>query len=1252
MAWRFQDIVRYQIDDRPARDCASLYTIQRRTDSGEFLPSLPKMTHMLTSYLQEARGFLQEATKGGQKPHPGRAGNHVHNASTARFRRQSASLLDAFRVARAISSTTPQQRSLQAQPAHVSTQGSQVVAERTIGSASASSKLPSDYEPPHIRAAKAARERRSLTGNDITPPAPDASNTEVRTMPAYSATQEQRLRDTIPQTLAAETAMKTTPRLASENFQSQPQDPNQAAEGLPRMSDRNGPSGNFSSTTSGRRTISIDNLLALNTTDAPIADGKRTEKYGGFECKQCKRWSCLVPPPVHEHDGRCPQCRAVSERIQDAQSIITGTQANKSIATTEQTRPPPKGGSADHETSTSGSTVGVHSLSPHLNSGRTDEGLLQDRMMQTAHEAAATKKLTHSPDTDDAPLSSRLVLGDEHAQSGRTISVQEAPDTEESSASNKDLNVVLHEDVDSADLKPERKRHASNQSSPNSERTAFRVPMQAKAGQVMGTDDQQTPRSADSGNGYWQDLLGLDFSPESTTSSEPLSGTVVQRQRDLKPNAPPFFMSLPRGKVVQRQPLPAQFSYDRQGTSSRNVHDQAGAVSGTNLQSHEVTGMVAGDHQNLMSQTNVGRVWMFENQFPTPLFQGKALQRESRPAQVSYDSQGITSSRHKHNQGSPASGTIHQPHEATGSVADRLRSTSQSEIRKGWLFDKRRRLYYHHDARDDCLVYEDGERFPRPSELSVAVLQAASISTPEPLAFNTQRRATSGEIGAVLKNPPGLGPPLHGRQLVFDSLTTTGRVPSNASSTPQYAQPEQSKRNTTSRAIPIIKSSEPSSMTALRLSTIASGVAPVDETGSEAGASEHDQRGPDASENPDQTPAGIDKNETGQPANTGSMRDSRSGGRLYRETKKSKFLQLISNASIRADDKPQVTNGMGRSAITREDVATTKQRSVVHDAEVLEASNTEHVLPDNYASVHDCEVGLEPQCRDNDPGGNTETSQGGAEDSFDQPAVSSDTVTETLPLHLRDQDRIAEDAVRESSPIDGFGFVSEEDHRNVHGTEEHDEKATELPDSKRTMKKKRKAIRELLSTAWFEREDARRRALGTSSLENTVALEASTDAYNSKRSELAQHSTNGDLNEEDALSYPVLSKTDLSAPKTRPPKASKPQDVRRPAVRSNGAKADENAAPDLNRLRELALTARDCFFEVAAYLRGPRPQGRTNMRELYADGKKRLERAERYYIDKRGCLRKAFPHDLWLQTQLPENLRRSALGRDGERLFM
>ena len=88
--------------------------------------------------------------------------------------------------------------------------------------------------------------------------------------------------------------------------------------------------------------------------------------------------------------------------------------------------------------------------------------------------------------------------------------------------------------------------------------------------------------------------------------------------------------------------------------------------------------------------------------------------------------------------------------------------------------------------------------------------------------------------------------------------------------------------------------------------------------------------------------------------------------------------------------------------------------------------------------------------------------------------------------------------------------------------------------SPKTLRRKRKATREALLQAWTERESARKRAAGSSSLEYMLALEATTVAYINKRAELAQHMSSSELTEEDAKAFPVLSKHDLSAPRSRP----------------------------------------------------------------------------------------------------------------------
>ncbi|KAK6428005.1 hypothetical protein LTR95_015857, partial [Oleoguttula sp. CCFEE 5521] len=92
---------------------------------------------------------------------------------------------------------------------------------------------------------------------------------------------------------------------------------------------------------------------------------------------------------------------------------------------------------------------------------------------------------------------------------------------------------------------------------------------------------------------------------------------------------------------------------------------------------------------------------------------------------------------------------------------------------------------------------------------------------------------------------------------------------------------------------------------------------------------------------------------------------------------------------------------------------------------------------------------------------------------------------------------------------------------------------TAIPANK-PARNRRKAIREALTAAWFARETFRVKVNGAYSLDRAQAFTTATKEYNAKRKELAASMASGELNEEDAITFPFLSPKDMTVPKVRP----------------------------------------------------------------------------------------------------------------------
>ena len=232
---------------------------------------------------------------------------------------------------------------------------------------------------------------------------------------------------------------------------------------------------------------------------------------------------------------------------------------------------------------------------------------------------------------------------------------------------------------------------------------------------------------------------------------------------------------------------------------------------------------------------------------------------------------------------------------------------------------------------------------------------------------------------------------------------------------------------------------------------------------------------------------------------------------------------------------------------------------------------------------------------------------------------------------------------RELNTLANESTIAEaDDQPDTNKTEQPDDEAN--PTSvKQARKKKKKTARDTVLAMWWSRELARKKALGTSSLENMQALEAATKLYSDKRAELAGCMGNGVLNEQDALNFLAIPASDLSAPKRRPAGAEDAYFEAKaaeeaPAPSSPAIQQEPEEDSELSKLRENAQIALNNYDRYIAYCKGPPPQGRRDLRQAAAEAEAKVERTRKFYFKKRKALRDRYPQDAWLGYQLPAEL--------------
>jgi len=232
--------------------------------------------------------------------------------------------------------------------------------------------------------------------------------------------------------------------------------------------------------------------------------------------------------------------------------------------------------------------------------------------------------------------------------------------------------------------------------------------------------------------------------------------------------------------------------------------------------------------------------------------------------------------------------------------------------------------------------------------------------------------------------------------------------------------------------------------------------------------------------------------------------------------------------------------------------------------------------------------------------------------------------------------------------------------------------------NKVSCKKQRRQARADLTDAWREREDIRKRVAATWTLDGARALEGATAIYNATRTLLAQSMSNSELTEEDSRTFPQLGKADLSAPRVRPNGRPREFTERSTSTTNNASlreskgcnKKKHKTLTDINRsngtsnmnravrailcsgsmeeLASVAIEARQKYLEAHEYFERPPPQGRAKLRDLRAQGEKRIELAAKRYRDKIRAVEDAYggnvPEKLraefwWVDDQYKKKLR-------------
>ena len=223
---------------------------------------------------------------------------------------------------------------------------------------------------------------------------------------------------------------------------------------------------------------------------------------------------------------------------------------------------------------------------------------------------------------------------------------------------------------------------------------------------------------------------------------------------------------------------------------------------------------------------------------------------------------------------------------------------------------------------------------------------------------------------------------------------------------------------------------------------------------------------------------------------------------------------------------------------------------------------------------------------------------------------------------------------------------------------------------KASLKKNRRKARHALTEAWAEREKIRKRVAATHTLDGVRALKDATATYNEKRVELVRSMASGELPEEDAQVFPILSGSDLSAPRVRPARVqlASLEDSLENAKATLGEEntnpwhivSRKKADPKIQELTTKALNARNVYADAHAYFQRQPPPGRARLKDLRAQGEARIERAANYYAQKRADLTAAYggelppewKEQLWTYDDKAARKSRDSWGLESQREVM
>ncbi|KAI7335268.1 hypothetical protein KC315_g3339 [Hortaea werneckii] len=264
--------------------------------------------HGSAEALSAARAFLNGATKAGNKS---RGSGHAKSPSVTYHASNTSAACNKRKTAQSIVSARNNPRRTNAPP------GLSQATASSVRPSSGASLLPGQL-PPHILAAKEARERRSgiqqtkdadkLTAKAVLPPPlAMASKNRYDALSLDSLAPEHTAMSDSSLTSAEESSMKNEQRRSTESdlhFDSY-------KEPLPELPSKNSTSAERDSSKDSH-IFSIETLKSLDT---PLATGPFEENA----CALCQR---SLPQPGSVENGVCPNCRSVIDTIDDARAVI------------------------------------------------------------------------------------------------------------------------------------------------------------------------------------------------------------------------------------------------------------------------------------------------------------------------------------------------------------------------------------------------------------------------------------------------------------------------------------------------------------------------------------------------------------------------------------------------------------------------------------------------------------------------------------------------------------------------------------------------------------------------------------------------------------------------------------------------------------------------------------------------------------------------------------------------------------------